>query len=120
MQKSELVPREEISTSRVNGKSMRLDFAAGCAVAPPPPSLRGFAASRAERLCLSVTLPNFLEATPQKDGGVASSGINLAGKAEPFRTECGTAAANGPSAQAKDFLIAWPSNVVQFAHANVS
>ncbi|MDQ1637785.1 MAG: hypothetical protein QOF62_1124, partial [Pyrinomonadaceae bacterium] len=44
------------------------------------------------RLCLSATLPDFLEAMPQKDRGVASSVINSTGKAQPFRTERGKAA----------------------------
>ena len=54
--------------------------------------LSGFAAFRAERLCLSVR-PNLLEAAPQEyDGGEASRINTRTGKAEPFRTEGGRAA----------------------------
>lgn len=49
---------------------------------------RGFAAARAERLCLSDLSQPGLEAAPPnpETGGTASNFLRATGKAEPFRT----------------------------------
>jgi len=51
-----------------------------------------FAAFRAERLCLSEDLQTLTEAAPQGGGAASFHVQSFNGKAEPYRTELGTAA----------------------------
>jgi len=54
---------------------------------PTTRCLRGFAAVRAERLCLSGNVGFDFEATPRRRSLI--NNMSLVGKAEPYRTEGG-------------------------------